>query len=405
MTGRLRDIPSRQNRGGSARQQARNNAISRRTRGWPQKVIGHQTRGLIRPNNECYRREMVKAFLHCPRILNWIDTHQTSQDRCAYYGDRLHQPARRCPACAFKNLAEVYWTKGATQANIDRKVRELDQAAFWQSLPQRWVERTTTMEDPARYGGHLINAFIDSQTQGPNFQAWEEQAHAIFFLDVSYTDTCPGCLAVTTRADYSSSILEVSVPLSGRITLDTAIQNALSGQISKHCANCSPSPHVDDNVDHDSVSKIEAAPQVLLIQILLYHNKPLARITKEGVTHEMIKVQTTVDFQTSLDLTRHQTDRSVPLQYKLQAVTSHRGRGIGSGHYLGQMRAATGIFKTNDNHVVRTGPNVFTEWLQEWPGRTGLDARRRQEKKEKKARQRQEGFTPYVLTYVMSSGD
>lgn len=157
------------------------------------------------------------------------------------------------------------------------------------------------MEYPARYGGHIINGFIDSNIEGPNLQAWEDQADALFFLVRGYEDTCPGCQAVTTRNGSSSSILEVAVPASGSTTLDAAIRNALSGQISKHCANCSLSDLVDPNINHNSVTKIEAAPQILLIQLLLYHNTPVVLKPKKGPTHRLVKVPTRVDFQTILN--------------------------------------------------------------------------------------------------------
>ncbi|KAH3980854.1 hypothetical protein HBI25_045540 [Parastagonospora nodorum] len=396
----LRNLPSRQNRGGSLRQQAKNNAISHVSKGWPQKAIGRQTRGLSRPRLECYRREMVKAYLHCPRILNWINTHQTLRYRCAYHHDRRHVPARRCPSCAFKKLADVYWDKESTQADIDNKVNELDEAAFWDRLPFPWWSGTHTMEDPSQYAEHLVNAFVGSNVAGPNLQAWTDEADAIFFLDLAYTDTCAtdGCSRVTTPAIGANSLFQISLPETGTIDLDQAINDTMSDTTEKNCDNCSPAA----SVMHNRVAQIEAAPQVLTMQLRLHQNVLTKKKDKKGKPiARLFKVDTVVNLRKTLDLTRHQTNKSVPLKYRLQAVISHSGTTLNAGHYMGQVRTSNRTYKTNDRRVTQTAPSILTEWPQQWPGRTMDDVRR----KIPATRKRSEEFTPYVLTWVMTSGN
>lgn len=397
----LCNLPPRQNRGGSLRQQAKNNAISHISRGWPQKVIGRDARGISRPGLECHRREMVKAYLHCPRILNWSDTHQIFRYRCAYHHDHRHVPARICPSCAFKKLADVYWDKESTQADIDNKVNELDKAEFWDGLPLRWFSGTHSMEDPSQYAEHLVNAFIDSNVLGPKLQAWTDEADAIFFLDLAYTDTCAtdGCGRVTTPAIAADSLFQISLPETGTIDLDRAKNNTMIDTTEKDCDDCSPAA----SVRHNQVMKIEVALQVLTMQLRLHQKVLTKQKNKQGQpVAELTKVNTVVNLRKALDLTRHQTNKSVPLKYRLQAVTSHAGESLIAAHYMGQMRKLNRTYETNDLRVIQTAPATLTEWPQQWPGRTMDDVRR---KKKKPAAKKGHGFTPYVLTWVMTSGN
>jgi len=400
----LRNVPSRQNRGGSAEQQANNNALAHLNRGWPRRAIGSRTRGIARPTIECYRREMVKAFLHCPRILNWIDTHQTFRYRCRYAGDRRHKPARRCPACAFKKLAETYWSNGSTAAAINQRIRELDTAAFWQNLPTRWLDSRNQMEDPSRYADHLINAFRDSNRIDANLPAWDNQALAMFSTDLVHTDTCTGCNHTTTRPDAPMNTFQVPILATGHDDLLQAISRKMISSIDKRCSNCSGAT----DIGHDTVTCIRAAPQVLFVQLLIFQNFVLEKEDPEDKTDAVIsKLDTTVTFPRMLDLTRHQTNTSRSLRYNLQAVTSHYGAGINSGHYMGQMKPPTGIFKTNDTQVYQSNAQDFTEWPQRWnPPTAGNNNNSNATKKGKKQKEK-EGtpFTPYVLTYVMDFGN
>jgi len=295
----------------------------------------------------------------------------------------------------------VYWDKESTQAAIDNKVNELDEAAFWDGLQLPWSSGKHSMEDPSEYAEHLVNAFVGSNIAGPKFQEWTDEADAIFFLDLAYTDTCTtdGCGRVTTSAIETNSLFQVSLPASGTIDLDQAINNTMIDTTDKYCDNCSPAA----SVRHDRVTKIEAAPQVLTMQLRLHQNIPTKRKTNQGrPIARLIKVNTVVNLRNALDLTRHQANKSVPLKYHLQAVTSHSGDSLYTGHYMGQMRTSNHTYKTNDHTVRQTAPSTLTEWPQQWPGRTMDDVRR---KKKKAATKGGYEFTPYVLTWVMTSGN
>jgi hypothetical protein len=124
----------------------------------------------------------------------------------------------------------VYWDKRSTQADIENKVNELDEAAFWDRLPFPWWSGTHTMEDPSQYAEHLVKAFVGSNVAGPNLQAWTDEADAIFFLDLAYTDTCAidGCVRVTTSAISANSLFQISLPGTGTIDLDQAVNDTMT---------------------------------------------------------------------------------------------------------------------------------------------------------------------------------
>jgi ubiquitin C-terminal hydrolase len=153
---------------------------------------------------------------------------------------------------------------------------------------------------------------------------------------------------------------------------------------------------------HDRVAQIEAAPQALTMQLRLYQTVLTKKKDKKGKPiARLFKVDTVVNLRKTLDLTRHQTNKSVPLKYRLQAVTSHSGNTLNAGHYMCQMRTSNRTYKTNERRVMQTVPSILTEWPRQWPGRTMDDVRR----KIPATRKRSEEFTPYVLTWVMTSGN
>jgi hypothetical protein len=316
-----------------------------------------------RPYLECYRREMVKALLHCPRLLNWIETHDTTQFPCAFN----YQPANQCPACAFKSLAATYWTRTSTQAEIDQRVTDLDIALFWPPiplpLPLPWTASKNGMEDPTQYAEHMIHAFEASN------QAGAAQSQSIFSSDLIHTDTCTACGHVSTRSEPNVNIMSVPVLEAGVDNLVNAIDRKFATTMEKNCATCSARA----SILHDITTNIRAGPQILIVQLLLYRTVPTLdrngnhrRDEKGNLMYHNIKIGTKVNFPKILNLSRHQTDRSVPLRYNLKAVTSHSGGSVNDGHYMGQMKPPTGSFKTNDLRVAASTPAEFTEWPQLW---------------------------------------
>ncbi|KAL5117536.1 hypothetical protein ACEQ8H_004566 [Pleosporales sp. CAS-2024a] len=419
----LRDTPSRRNRGGSVRQRQKNNAIAHISRGWPSWAVEQRTRGLGRPGNECYRREMVKAYLHCPRLINWLDHHHTNGYVCEFHADRRHRPARRCPACAFKKLAKAYWTRGSTAATIDQKLLEMDQAGFWHGLPSPWTASTTDQEDASQYAAHLATNWAHCNRANSKLHAWHAQADAMFKLDYVYETTCSACHRTTTSSLHQDMHWPLRLPPSGRTTLDAAIDADMTDHVDKYCPACSPTTCVP----HTRTKRLHAGPEILTIQLLIYALDP--------TTYSPRKTNTKLVFSPTLDLSRHLHLPQLPsspsspspsspspsspspsspspspspqLTYRLAAVTSHAGPSTHAGHYMGQLRSASAICKTNDAAVVRSSRRDFTQWPQVWPGdgASGKTSKRKGEKKKAAGAGSSETFTPYILTWVMSRGN
>lgn len=319
---------------------------------------------------------MVKALLHCPRVLNWIETHRNSITPyvCAY-----GQNHRRCSTCAFQRLASAYWTDETDHNVINQKALDLDAAAFRQGLSMPWYQSRHGMEDPSQYAEHLINAFSDSNQNDANLPVWQDQASAMLATELIHTDTCTGCNHVTTCPEGRMFTFQVPVNSIGHDTLLQAINWKLVSSIQKKCGHCSVA-----NIGHDTVTKIQAGPQVLVIQLLIFQNLLRKKnYSEEADEYELVKLNAIVNFPKMLNISRQQTDTSKPLKYKLQAVTSHQGDHIDAGHYMGQLKPPTGFYETSDLTVVPSSVAEFTEWLRLWKG---------------------EDFTPYILTYVMDFG-
>jgi ubiquitin C-terminal hydrolase len=194
----------------------------------------------------------------------------------------------------------------------------------------------------------------------------------MFTLNLLETDTCNTCQEVTTDIADDLKVLPMPINASGIDSLQAAIYRRLHFTRVKLCTTCLK------NQVHNTVSKIDAGPQVLLIQLTLFHDS-----FENGVRNSS-KLNTKVNFPKMLDLTKHQTNTGAPLRYKLQAVTSHQGSTVDSGHYMGQMRAPAGISKTNDDIVMRSTVAALHETPQVWT------------EEELKVE-----FTPYILTYLM----
>ncbi|KAF2799548.1 cysteine proteinase, partial [Melanomma pulvis-pyrius CBS 109.77] len=124
---------------------------------------------------------------------------------------------------------------------------------------------------------------------------------------------------------------------------------------------------------HSRIDRIEAAPEVLRVQLLI-----VDLISQR-------KLSTYVELPKFMDLTPYQSNAQLPLKYRLQAVIAHEGETISYGHYISMVRGPQGVFKSNDNAVIKANEREMLTWPYRWP-ETDDDEERI--------------FQPYLLTFV-----
>lgn len=361
-----RTLRPRRVNGGSVEQRTRKGHLSGITKTWPGKHSGLKSKGMYNPRNLCYRRSVMQAFLHLPQFMQWIKHHWKDSAYPCRNANGL--PSKKikitpdCPACRMRRLIGLYWDKDSTQNEVPRTaLRQFDLSLLHANNPD-FPLSAGNQED----AGEFYRFLRDTFTSASNTQAWRNQSDALFEMDLRVHDVCgntaqAGCGRRTQRPDPGFGLI---LPVEGnKDTINRAIERYFSpSTVEKHCDSCK------STVGHSSKALIESAPEILVLQLIIYH--PNGR-----------KKRTDVHFDRWLDLKRFQRDRTGNLKYKLSSVISHAGPSVKSGHYIVHVSGPEGFFVISDQDARKSTPSAFTAPKQRHPSY-------------------KTSFDPYLLTYT-----
>jgi ubiquitin C-terminal hydrolase len=253
-----------------------------------------------------------------------------------------------------------------------------------------------------------------------NANSWRREATAMFKLSTFSELECTQCGHETIGLNEPENLLPLAIEGRANVTdgLYAAPRRYFTGEISKTCEHCSPSDRMADNTNHISVRKIDAGPQVLTIQLMLFWTN-FDKDTKEYTDG---KKMNKVAYPMELDLSPYQpevvaqanddatfTHKMDPttneriflpntlLKSKIQAVIGHWGSTIDGGHYIATVRnpnkglSAGGrrirkvaYMTSDDAPPVMVSAEALTRTPQIW-GKLRCQ--------------------PYSLTYVLDSGN
>ena len=179
-------------------------------------------------------------------------------------------------------------------------------------------------------------------------------------MELRIQDVC-GCGRLTLRPDSRFGLI---LPVGRKKdSIKKAIEKHFSpGTLDKRCESCATT------VEHSSKALIESAPEILILQLIIYYSNGS-------------KKRTDIHFDQWLDLRRFQRDQSENLQYKLSSVISHAGASVKSGHYISHVSGPQGFFVISDQDIRKSTLSAFTAPKQRHPGYRST-------------------FDPYLLTYT-----
>lgn len=327
----------------------------------------------------CYRNSVLQAMMHLPIFINWIKTHQAGRGSCADTAKagrkpspRNSRPRRRCIACAFKRLSEVYWEEPRNTTNIENERRAFNRVANdagWQHKSED--EQADTHDFITELVSHLAGGLGDPP------QMPVDMINAMFKVEIRTRRKCmrKGCGHIHTKqhTDHefglSIGITDPAKNLNISKYLDRYFQTRTDDDAK--CDKC----HFKSSMPR--IMTIEAAPEVLIVQFKRFQTEMVMR--RGRVTGTVIrKLESNVHFDVWLDLSKYQTDpahrEAGSLRYKLSSVVYHEG-GKDGGHYVARVTGPLGVRYVNDNSVERA---TLSSLIQP----------------------RDRGFTPYVLVYT-----
>ncbi|KAF1828094.1 cysteine proteinase [Decorospora gaudefroyi] len=263
------------------------------------------------------------------------------------------------------------WPASSLDTSYDsgNLVLELDSALFNAGLVTPWNLQQNTQECPGEFTTHFHAALEDATNTNTN--SWQDQADAMFKLNTKSEHECSLCglQSRVTNNPYSILQLPITEDQNATDSLYAALRRYFTGTIVKNCATCG------GNTSHRCVTKINAGPQVLTIQLLLFWTA-FDRNAEEGEQYQAQKTMNRLIYPMDLDLSPYQPDSvrqtldndnfdwkdvegepaymaNTPLKYKLQAVTSHGGAGLDSGHYIATVR------NPNKPIIKTTSPSTY----------------------------------------------
>ncbi|OCK95630.1 cysteine proteinase [Cenococcum geophilum 1.58] len=307
----------------------------------------------------CYRRSVMQAFLHLPQFMHWIKRHGNDPYPCRYANGPPSKNIKispNCPACRMKRLIGIYWDRENTQNEVPRNaVRQFDQSLLNANNPV-FPLSVNRQEDAGDFYRFLRDVFSSASIA----QAWRNESDALFGMELRIQDVC-GCGRLTLRPDPRFGLI---LPVGGKKdSIKKAIEKLFSpGTLDKRCESCATT------VEHSSKALIESAPEILILQLIIYHS-------------DGSKKRTDIHFDQWLDLKRFQRDQDENLQYKLSSVISHAGASVKSGHYISHVSGPQGFFVISDQDIRKSTLSAFTAPKQRHPGYRST-------------------FDPYLLTYT-----
>jgi uncharacterized UBP type Zn finger protein len=263
--------------------------------------------------------------------------------------------SRSCPACCFKRLATEYWNINSTDAALDQRVLRLHNSLFSLSLVTPTYLIRGTQERPGEIMQHIQRALEESTSTNTN--SWRREASAMFMINIFSELECTQCGHESIVLNAPENLLPLIIEGRANVTdgLHASLRRYFTGEITKTCERCSLSDRIADNTNHISLRKIDAGPQVLTIQLMLFwtnYDKDTKEYTEGNKINEVFypmdldlspyqpgDVAQTIDDATFTHKTDPTTNEHtfVPntlLKYKLKAVIVHWGSTIDGGHYI-----------------------------------------------------------------------
>ncbi|KAF2491362.1 cysteine proteinase [Lophium mytilinum] len=376
-----RRLRPRKLKGGSGVQKTRHDNTSRISKSWPLRCTKLRTpKGLHNPLNFCYRRSVMQSLLHLPQLLHWIDSHNRGLNVCAFAAPSTSSgappssdnPAKtapkspQCLACEMKALIPRYWDPENPHAEVPRvAVTSFDNVVRASPVVRASSLSMHAQEDAEQFLSVLLNAFESSVST----TAWTDQFASLFRLQATNTDTC-ACGTATHPTAGAETTLRLH-PTGRNDTINAAFRRHFSPtKLEKRCAACSgPAKNgkLPPSRVHTRTQTVDAGPELLVVQLTIYDD--YGNISKNGTKFD--------DF---LDLTKYQTDKDLPLKYKLSSVVCHQGAAITGGHYVAHVSGPQRTHIISDKVVRKTSPPSLTSAAQVVPG-LGR-------------------FSPYLLFYV-----
>lgn len=238
-----RTLRPRSVKSGSAEQRTRKGHLSGICKSWPIKHSGLKSKGMHNPRNMCYRRSVMQAFLHLPQFMHWIKRH----------GNDPYP-------CRMKRLIGIYWDRENTQNEVPRNaVRQFDQSLLNANNPV-FPLSVNRQEDAGDFYRFLRDAFSSASTA----LAWRNESDALFGMELRIQDVC-GCGRLTLRPDSRFGLI---LPVGRKKdSIKKAIEKHFSpGTLDKRCESCATT------VEHSSKALIESAPEILILQLIIYYS-------------------------------------------------------------------------------------------------------------------------------------
>ncbi|KAF1926818.1 cysteine proteinase [Didymella exigua CBS 183.55] len=369
----------------TARQRAKDTAAARIACSWPITRVNKTSRGLDNRGNDCFRNSALQALMHGPRFLNWILSHNsrlkdgTRQFRCQkplatqsrieraamskdYVPVRGAKSLSNCPACAMKNLVEVYW--GKHQMESDDEPRSLNSrtppflpliqvdALLSRFTPQAGMDGQ--QQDPEEFQSRFLQACLESVDYDlPQNLDWRRQFDALFDIDINLALRCQ-CGAPRPPAPHAASDEGGMDGLRGLDVLPSGQTDSVKASLRRKftpenigalkCATCNHRRQVIKTL------KIEAAPELLRLK--------LSVVNSDGSPNHNV-----ISINKHLDLTEHlmpQPGHVAPLKYRLSSVLYHGGGSNSGGHWHASVHGPKYAYEVNDDQVVKLTPKKLS---------------------------------------------
>jgi ubiquitin C-terminal hydrolase len=317
--------------------------------------------GLSNPHNFCYRRSVLQAFLHIPILHNWLHTIRQTHAQKDTHDDRTP-----CLACAFSHLSQAI--RSGSRQNVSLRLKSFDstlRALAPRKRHHAWLGNIS-QADAHEFMLFIIDAYHDLLNLPMPL------VFGLFKIQLTSSWTCIDCASIHTSAPVDETGLQITLKTAkaGTVALADHVKAHFSETLSDaRCEN----PVCQSKVDRKRTRMINAAPEVLIVQIgrFLQHYEQRSRNFRASKDNRAVSYERLLDlsaFAVNPDMRERGT-----LMYRLSSVVAHAGS-LNMGHYIAFAEGAKGVMEFNDDSVREVPMGKMLN-----PGG---------------------GFTPYILTYV-----
>ncbi|KAH7411644.1 hypothetical protein DE146DRAFT_245373 [Phaeosphaeria sp. MPI-PUGE-AT-0046c] len=303
-------------------------------------------RGIMTNGVTCYQVSVLQTLLHQPPFMRWILMHNSTNLPCKI---------NPCIACYLKQLVAQYWD-GSNPANpVD--YNHNDPQSIDNTACNSGLFGNGEQEDAGLFYMWLLDELYHIGDNVPKAGSpygirWKPQLDALYRLTIQRLDTCIPCGYETPGPLQHDWSVDLGV-LATHTDIQQAITHDLNEQIQKRCQRCGQ----NNPAQTIRRRRIAAAPKILCCRFMI--------VLPTG------KIFHTLRYPEILNLQNRQEINTLPLNYRLTGVVSHRGGGLKGGHFIASVRGRrTGQFTCiNDNNKASiTLPQFLANPVQP-PGR------------------------------------